>query len=100
MKCVFNNYFEQFDKLLHIPAFFDPRYKQMIYENMTQDENFQLIQLAMVNYTSEPSTLPTSRNTTFTMQRQIATLLASEMRSYFQNIFMSTHHSSQIQQLT
>ena len=100
MKRVFNNYFEQFDKLLHIPAFFDPRYKQMIYENMTRDEIFQPIQLAMVNYTSEPSTLITSRNTTFTMQYQVATLSASEMRSYFQNIFMSTHHSSQIQQPT
>jgi len=40
MKRVFNNYFEQFDKLLHIPAFFDPRYKQMICENMTCQQPF------------------------------------------------------------
>jgi len=100
MKRVFNNYFEQFNKSLHIPAFFDPRYKQIIYENMTREEIFQPIQSAMANYTSESITTSVSRNTTFTMQRQLATLSTSETRNYFRNIFMSTHHSSQIQQPT
>ena len=100
IKHVFNNYFEQFNKSLHIPAFFDPRYKQIIYENMTREEIFQPIQSAMANYTSESITTSVSRNTTFTMQRRLATLSTSETRNYFRNIFMSTHHSSQIQQPT
>ena len=50
MKRVFNNYFEQIDNLLHVPAFFDPRYKKRAYGNM-----------AMANY---ESSTPTSEDGT------------------------------------
>jgi hypothetical protein len=35
MKRVFNNYFDQINQLLHIPAFFDPRYKNSAYGRMS-----------------------------------------------------------------
>ena len=98
MKRVFNNYFEQFNESLHIPAFFDPRYKQIIYEDMRREEIFEPIQSVMTNYTDEPITSRTSRNTTsiHTIQHRLANLSTSETRSHFRNIFMPTH--SQIHQ--
>jgi len=38
MKDVFNHYFEQLNHSLHIPSFFDPRYKKSAYGRMTQDK--------------------------------------------------------------
>ncbi|CAB4380034.1 unnamed protein product [Rhizophagus irregularis] len=40
MKRVFDNYFEQINNLLHILAFFDPRYKKKAYGNMSQESIF------------------------------------------------------------
>ena len=99
MKYVFNNYFEQFNKSLHIPAFFDPRYKQIIYENMTREEIFQPIRLVMANYTNELIT-SIARNTTTIIHHQLANLSTSETRSYFQNTFMPTHSQTHQQSVT
>ena len=50
MKRIFNNYFEQFNKSLHIPAFFDPRYKKISYGDMSREDILRPIQGAMTNY--------------------------------------------------
>ena len=50
MKRVFNNYFDQINQLLHIPAFFDPRYKNSAYGRMSRENILQPIQSAMNNY--------------------------------------------------
>ena len=63
MKCVFNHYFEQIDPLLHVPAFFDPRYKKNAYGNMSQEVILQPIKDAMANY-DESSTPTTSEDRT------------------------------------
>ena len=97
MKQVLNKYFEQFNTLLHIPAFFDPRYKNIIYGNMSKEEIFQPIQLVMNNYTNESTTPTTSRNTTPNIQHQLAsTLSTSETRNYFKNIFTPTYQQSEV----
>jgi hAT family C-terminal dimerisation region/Domain of unknown function (DUF4413) len=93
MKRVFNNYFRQFNKSLHIPAFFDPRYKKISYGNMSREDILQPIQVAMANY-SELATPSTSQSTT--VQYQLASLSVSETRAYFRDLFMP----SQIQQPT
>jgi len=43
MKIVFNNYFDQINQLLHIPAFFDPRYKNSAYGRMSRENILQPI---------------------------------------------------------
>lgn len=58
MKRIFNNYFEQFNKSLHIPAFFDPKYKKISYRNMTQEDILRPIQKAMADYGEIPSPPP------------------------------------------
>ncbi|CAG8746722.1 8101_t:CDS:2, partial [Rhizophagus irregularis] len=68
MKRVFNNYFGQFNKSLHIPAFFDPRYKKSSYGNMSREEVFQPIQELMANY--QELTTPVSQTTT--VRRRLA----------------------------
>ncbi|GBC48818.1 zinc finger BED domain-containing protein RICESLEEPER 2-like [Rhizophagus irregularis DAOM 181602=DAOM 197198] len=84
MKRVFNNYFGQFNKSLHIPAFFDPRYKKSSYGNMSREEVFQPIQELMANY--QELTTPVSQTTT--VRRRLASLSLLETRSYFQDLFM------------
>ena len=75
MKRVFNNYFYQINKSLHIPAFFDPRFKKLAYENMSREEILQPIQNEMNNY-NELTTPTTSQVTT--LQHQISNLSISE----------------------
>ncbi len=63
MKRVFSNYHEQMDKALHIPTFFDPRYKNSAYGNMSKDDILYPIRIAMNSY---EQTIPTTATTTFT----------------------------------
>jgi hypothetical protein len=87
MKRVFNNYFEQFDKLLHIPAFFDPRYKKISYGNMTREDILRPIQRVMADYGEIlPPPPPPPQN--LSPRRQLASLSTNETRKYFQNLFM------------
>jgi hypothetical protein len=87
MKRVFNNYFDEINKALHIPAFFDPRYKNLSYGNMNRYEILQPIQRVMSNYEESNITSPTQINTIQqTSRHQLANLSASETRSLFRNL--------------
>jgi hAT family C-terminal dimerisation region/Domain of unknown function (DUF4413) len=87
MKDVFDHYFEQINYSLHIPGFFDPRYKKSAYKGMTQEDIFKPIQTVMNNYKKSDIT-STEDNTIQNLQYQFNNLSASETRSYFQTIFM------------
>jgi hypothetical protein len=94
MKIVFNNYFDQINQLLHIPAFFDPRYKNSAYGRMSRENILQPIQSAMDNY--KESTIPiTEDETVQDLRYQLKNLSTSETRNYFQNLFMPDDQSSQ-----
>src|SRR6266542_1327738 len=66
MKRVFSNYHEQMDKALHIPAFFDPRYKNSAYRNMSKDDILYPIRIAMNFYKQTIPTTATTSSTTST----------------------------------
>jgi hypothetical protein len=94
MKRVFNNYFEQINNLLHVPAFFDPRYKNRAYGNMSQENILQPIRNAMANY--EESSTPTSEDETIEdLRLQLNNMSTSETRNYFQNFFMPFQNQQQ-----
>ena len=88
MKRVFNNYFDQINHLLHIPAFFDPRYKKSAYGRMSQEDILQPIQIAMNNYKELATTPITEDNTIQDLQHRLNNLSTSETRNYFQSLFM------------
>ena len=96
MKEVFNYYFDQINFLLHIPAFFDPRYKKSAYERMSQREIFKPVQAVMKNYKNSDIT-STEDNTIQNMQYQFSNLTTSETRNYFQSLFMSNNNNDQNQ---
>jgi hypothetical protein len=92
MKRIFNKYFEQFNKSLHIPAFFDPRYKKIAYGNMSQENILEPIKIAMNDY-NELITPNTSPNTS--IEYPFTSLSISETRNYFQNLVMPTQNQQQ-----
>lgn len=95
MKRVFYHYFEQIDPLLHIPAFFDPRYKKNAYGNMSQEDILRPVKVAMDNY-DESSTPITSEDRTIEELRfQLNNMSTSETRNYFQSFFMPTQNQQQ-----
>ncbi|GBB98300.1 hypothetical protein RclHR1_31950002 [Rhizophagus clarus] len=63
MNHVFNYYFNEINKALHIPAFFDPCYKNLSFGNMNQHEILQPIQRVMSNYEESNITLPSQTHT-------------------------------------
>jgi len=87
MKLVFNNYFEQLNHSLHIPSFFDPRYKKSAYGRMTQENILRPIQVAMDDYKNSDTT-PTEGNIVQDLQYRVNNLTTSETRNYFQSLFM------------
>lgn len=91
MKRVFNKYFEQINQLLHIPAFFDPRYKKIAYGNMSQENILQPIQNAMVNY-KEPTISIPENNTVQDLRHRLNNLSTSETKNYFRSLFIPTQN--------
>ncbi len=99
MKCVFLNYFEIMDKALHIPAFFDPRYKNSAYGNMSKEDILLPIRAAMIPYeefitsssTTTTNTTTTVITNTQTTRSQLMKLSALETRNYFKNFFTLTN---------
>jgi len=92
MKNVFNNYFDLIDQLLHVPAFFDPRYKNSVYGNMSRENVLQPIRTAMNNY--KKSVIPiTEDNTVQDLRHRLNKLSTSETRNYFQNLFMPNNQN-------
>lgn len=73
MKGVFDYYFDQVNYSMHIPAFFDPRYKKSVYEGMSQEDIL---------------------NTMQNLQFQFNNLTTSETRNYFQSLFMTNNNQS------
>ncbi len=69
MKCVFLNYFEIMDKTLYISAFFNLRYKNSAYRNMSKENIFLLIHAAMIFYKESIifSSITTTNTTTITL---------------------------------
>jgi hypothetical protein len=79
---VFTNYFDDINEALHIPAFFDPRYKKLAYGQIMSRYDILLpIQKAMDNYKKSNITLPSQ--TPITSRQQLINLSAIEARSYF-----------------
>jgi len=87
------------NKSLHIPAFFDPRYKNSAYENMSKEDILLLICIAMIPYEEFiTSSFTTTSNTTITVitntqiiRSQLIKLLALETKNYFKNFFTLTN---------
>ena len=94
MKDVFNRYYEYVNHSLHIPAFFDPRYKKSAYGKMSREDILQPIQTAMNNY-KELDITSTAEDTIQDLQYQFNNLSTLETRNYFQNFFMSDDQSQQ-----
>ena len=93
MKGVFNYYFDQINVLLHIPAFFDSRYKKSAYEGMAQKDILRPIQIAMRNYKRSSDT-STEDNTIQDLQFQFNNLITSETRNYFQSLVMPNNNQN------
>lgn len=81
---VFTNYFDDINKALHIPAFFDPRYKKLAYGQISRYDILSPIQKAMDNYKKSNITLPSQ--TPMTSRQQLTNLSAIEARSYFRTM--------------
>lgn len=88
MKRVFTNYFDEISEALHIPAFFDPRYKKLAYGNMLQNNILEPIRIAMANYKESTGDTFIPSQPIQTSQRQLTNLSASETRNYFRNLLM------------
>ena len=95
MKRVFNNYFDQINQLLHIPAFFDPRYKNSAYGRMSRENILQPIQSAMNNY-RESAVSITEDEPVQDLRHQFKNLSTSETRNYFRNLFMPNQNPQSI----
>ncbi|CAI2190567.1 12067_t:CDS:2, partial [Funneliformis geosporum] len=88
MKRVFDIYFDYVNQSLHIPAFFDSRYKKTAYGNMSREDILQPIRTAMINY-KESDTSYISQNTiVLDLRYQLTKLSTSETQDYFRNFFM------------
>jgi len=85
---IFDNYFEQINNLLHVPAFFDPRYKKSAYGRMSRESILQPIRSAMNNY-KESETTEDNDNSVQDLQYRFNNLSTSQTRNYFQSLFMA-----------
>ena len=100
MKKVFDYYFDQVNQLLHIPAFFDSRYKKSAYGRMTQENILKPIQIAMNNYKNSDITSENNTNAIQNLQYQFNNLSTSETRNYFQSLFMPEDQNQQSIRIT
>ena len=83
MKNVFNNYFDLINQSLHVPAFFDPRYKNSAYGGMSRESILRPIQIAMDKY-KESAIVPIIEDDTVQdLRHQLNNLSTSETRNYF-----------------
>ena len=88
MRNVFNNYFDLINQSLHVPAFFDPRYKNSAYGGMSRESILRPIQIAMDKY-KESAIVPIIEDDTVQdLRHQLNNLSTSETRNYFRNHFM------------
>jgi len=87
MNCVFTNYFCEINEALHIPAFFDPRYKNLVYGNMSRNDILLPIKRVIANYENSDIILPPQP--LIQTSRQLTNLSTSETRSYFCILLMS-----------
>jgi hypothetical protein len=95
MKRVFDHYFEQINSLLHVPAFFDPRYKKKAYGNMSQENILQPIRAAMVNYEESSTPTTTEDRTIEDLRFQLNNMSTSETRNYFESFFIPVQNQRQ-----
>src|SRR5579859_4485821 len=91
MNRVFTKYFDQINKALHVPAFFDPRYKKLAYGNMSQDDILRPIRLAMSNY-EESTNISTPSQPIIQTSHQLTNLSAIETRNYFRTLLMPSQN--------
>ena len=83
MRNVFNNYFDLINQSLHVPAFFDPRYKNSAYGGMSRESILRPIQIAMDKY-KESAIVPIIEDDTVQdLRHQLNNLSTSETRNYF-----------------
>ena len=87
MNHVFINYFCEINEALHIPAFFDPRYKNLVYGNMSRNDILLPIKRVIANYENSDIILPPQP--LIQTSRQLTNLSTSETRSYFCILLMS-----------
>ncbi|CAB5210824.1 unnamed protein product [Rhizophagus irregularis] len=85
MNRVFTNYFDEINEALHVPAFFDPRYKKLAYGDMSQNNIFEPIRRAMANYRESDDTHIPSQPIQAS-QRHLMNLSAIETRNFFRNL--------------
>ncbi|CAB4419542.1 unnamed protein product [Rhizophagus irregularis] len=101
MNRVFTNYFDEISEALHVPAFFDPRYKKLAYGSqkviflasnpygdMSQYNIFEPIRRAMANYRESDDTHIPSQPIQAS-QRHLMNLSAIETRIFFRNLIAS-----------
>ncbi|GBC12078.2 zinc finger BED domain-containing protein RICESLEEPER 2-like [Rhizophagus irregularis DAOM 181602=DAOM 197198] len=88
MKHVFTNYFDEINEALHVPAFFDPRYKKLAYSNMSQNDILEPICRAMANYEESTDDTSIPYQPIQTSQRQLINLSPTETRNFFRNLLM------------
>ncbi|CAB5205976.1 unnamed protein product [Rhizophagus irregularis] len=85
MNRVFTNYFDEISEALHVPAFFDPRYKKLAYGDMSQNNIFEPIRRTMANYREFDDTHIPSQPIQAS-QRHLMNLSAIETRNFFRNL--------------
>ncbi|CAB4493234.1 unnamed protein product [Rhizophagus irregularis] len=85
MNRVFTNYFDEISEALHVPAFFDSRYKKLAYGDMSQNNIFEPIRRAMANYRESDDTHIPSQPIQAS-QRHLMNLSAIETRNFFRNL--------------
>lgn len=78
MKRVFTNYFDEISESLHVPAFFDPRYKNLAYGNMSRNDILEPIRRAMANYKESADDTFIPFQPIQTSQRQLTNLSPTE----------------------
>jgi len=99
MNHVFMNYFDEFNEALHVPAFFDLRYKKLSYGNMDRYEILQPIRIKMSNYEESNITLPPQTTIQQTSRGQLVNLSATETRLLFRT-FLTTESDQNPQPVT
>jgi len=94
MNRVFMNYLNEVNKALHVPAFFDSRYKNLAFDNMSRHDILSPIQKVMANYKESNITPPQTPPIQQDSPRQLSNLSAFETRSYFRNLLVPGYQAS------
>ncbi|CAB4489353.1 unnamed protein product [Rhizophagus irregularis] len=85
MNRVFTNYFDEISETLHVPAFFNSRYKKLAYGDMFQNNIFEPICKVIANYRESNDTHIPSQPIQAS-QRHLMNLSAIETRNFFRNL--------------